>query len=72
MLRNSFAVQNHLNYTWASSTTDPRALQTGNGAGRIAATWYRTGSIGFDVNLASGSLHQFAFYGMDWDANGRT
>jgi len=68
----SFAVQNQLNYTWASSTTDPRALQTGNGAGRIAATWYRSGTFTFDVNLANGSLHQFALYAMDWDANGRT
>jgi hypothetical protein len=68
----SLAVQNQLNYTWAPSTTDPRALQTGNGAGRIAATWYLSGTFSFDVNLANGSLHQFALYAMDWDASGRT
>ena len=28
-------------YTWASSTTDVRALQTAGGASRIAASWYR-------------------------------
>ena len=28
------------NYTWAATTTDPRALQNAGGSGRIAATWY--------------------------------
>ena len=27
-------------YTWATSTTDPRALQNSGGTGRIAAAWY--------------------------------
>src|SRR6266850_389652 len=68
----TFAVQNQLNYTWATTTTDPRALQTGSGAGRIAATWYRSGTFTFDVNFTDGNPHQFALYALDWDANGRT
>ena len=68
----SLAVQNQFNYTWFSSTTDPRALQTGSGAGRIASTWYGSGTFSFDVNLTDGNLHQFALYAVDWEANGRT
>src|ERR1700686_520964 len=54
------------------ATTDPRALQTGSGAGRIASTWYGSGTFSFDVNLTDGNLHQFALYAVDWEANGRT
>jgi len=68
----TFAIQNQANYTWAASTTDPRALQTGSGAGRIASTWYASGTFTFDVNLTDGNLHQFALYAVDWDASGRT
>src|SRR6266446_2704155 len=42
----SLAVQDQLNYTWAS-TTDARALQTGSGTGRIAATWYGNSTFSF-------------------------
>ncbi|HEV3481366.1 MAG TPA: protease pro-enzyme activation domain-containing protein [Candidatus Acidoferrales bacterium] len=68
----SFAVQNQLNYTWAASTTDPRALQTGSDTGRIAATWYNTSSFDFDVNFTDGKSHQFALYALDWDSAGRS
>jgi hypothetical protein len=65
-----FAVQNQSMWTWAASTTDPRALQTGSGTGRIAATWYGS-AFGFDVNLTDGNVHQFALYVVDWDSNAR-
>ena len=68
----SFAIQNENSYTWAASTTDPRALQTGSGTSRIASTWYLNGTFSFDVNLSDGNLHQFALYALDWDAKGRT
>jgi uncharacterized repeat protein (TIGR01451 family) len=67
----SFTVQNQANFTWASSTTDPRALQKGSGTGRIAATWYG-GTFTLDVNLIDGNFHQFALYAVDWDNMGRT
>ena len=35
-------------YTWASSTSDPRALQVPGGTGRIAATWYSATSFKVD------------------------
>jgi hypothetical protein len=65
-----FAVQNQSNFTWVASTGDPRALQTGSGTGRIAATWYGS-AFGFDVNLTDGKVHQFALYATDWDNQGR-
>jgi hypothetical protein len=68
----SFALQNQQSWTWASSTTDPRALQTGSGTGRIAATWYLSGTFTLDVNMTDGKLHQFALYAVDWDNVGRT
>jgi hypothetical protein len=73
----SFAVENQANYTWAASTTDPRALQTGSGTGRIAATWYSNNwnnltSFDFDVNFTDGNSHQFALYAVDWDSLGRS
>ncbi len=33
------------NCTWTPSTTDPRALQTPGGSGRIAACWYSSTSL---------------------------
>ena len=68
----SFAVQNQLNWTWAASTTDVRALQNGANTGRIAATWYKNGTFTFDVNFRDGNLHQFALYALDWDNQART
>ena len=32
-------------FTWAATTTDPRALQTPDGTNRIAATWYSSTSF---------------------------
>jgi hypothetical protein len=67
----SFAVQNQSNWTWAASTTDVRALQNGASTGRIAATWYNSGTFTFDVNFRDGNLHQFALYALDWDTTAR-
>jgi len=67
----SLAAQNQLNWTWASSTTDPRALQIGNGSGRVAATWYNNPTFSIDVNVTDGNTHQFALYAVDWDYRGR-
>jgi len=67
----SYAVltpQNQAIWTWATGTSDPRALQTGTGA--IAAAWYNTPSLSFDLAL-SGGTHQVALYALDWDSKGR-
>jgi IPT/TIG domain len=67
----SFAPQNQSNYTWASSSADTRALQTGNGLGRIAATWYSSSDFDLDVNLTDANTHQVSLYAVDWDLLGR-
>jgi len=67
----TFAVQNQAEWTWAPEVTDVRALQTGNGVGRLAATWYNSPSFSFDVNITDGQTHQFALYAVDWDNLGR-
>ncbi len=59
-------------YTWASSTTDPRALQVAGGSGRIAATWYSATSFTVDVDLTDGQLHDLELYFLDWDKQGRS
>jgi hypothetical protein len=67
----TFAVQNQSSWTWAASTTDPRALQNGSNTGRIAAAWYKTGTFDIDVNLTDGKVHQFELCAVDWDNQSR-
>jgi hypothetical protein len=57
-------------YTWAASTTDPRALQTAGGSGRIAACWYGN-RFSVDVNLTDGQQHNLELYLVDWDSTSR-
>ena len=59
-------------YTWATSTTDPRALQVAGGASRIAAAWYSATSFTVDVNLTDGQTHDLELYFLDWDKQGRS
>lgn len=70
----TFAVQPANGWTWApaSSTVDPRALQTGNNTGKIAATWYNQTGFYLDVNLTDANVHQVAVYLLDWDYQGRS
>ena len=58
------------NYTWASSTTDVRALQSGVTSTRIASTWYSS-TFTIDINLTDGNTHQVGMYALDWDPEGR-
>ncbi len=59
-------------WTWASSTTDPRALKTAAGSSRIAAAWYQTTSFSVTVNLTDGNVHDLELYLLDWDKQGRS
>ena len=55
-------------YIWASQPdSDPRALQRGVAAGRIAACWYGS-VINIDVNLTDGADHKVTLYLVDWDS----
>ena len=58
-------------WTWASSTSDVRALQKNTASDRIAATWYSNTAFTVDINLTDGKTHQLAAYCIDWENAGR-
>jgi lysophospholipase L1-like esterase len=58
-------------YTWASSTSDVRALQHSAGTGRIASTWFASGAFTVDVSITDGQHHRVTLYGVDWDSSAR-
>ncbi len=58
-------------WTWAASTSDPRALRKASGADRIAATWFSNTTLTININLTDGATHQVALYCLDWDTNAR-
>ncbi|MFL5241324.1 MAG: fibronectin type III domain-containing protein [Gemmataceae bacterium] len=64
----------NLNYTWAASTTNVRALQksAAGSADRVAACWYSSTSFSVDLNLTDGQTHQVALYLLDWDTTSRS
>jgi hypothetical protein len=68
----TFNAQNLANWTWAASTSDPRALETNSSGSRIAAAWYSTTTLSFNLSLTDSQPHQIAIYAMDWDSKGRT
>lgn len=58
-------------WTWASSTTDTRALQKPSlPVDRVAACWYAWGSFSFDVHFNDANPHQVALYALDFDTFG--
>lgn len=58
-----------LQYTWAASTTDVRALRKAASAtDRIAATHYAATNFTIDVNLTDGETHRVALYLLDWNS----
>ncbi len=57
--------------TWASSTTDERALLTASGTNRIAAAWYNASPFLIDMVFNDGLQHQVAIYCLDWDSTTR-
>ena len=60
-----------LTYTWATTTSDTRALQYTTGTGRVASTWHHDSVLEFDVNLSDGRSRQIALYAVDFDSLGR-
>jgi hypothetical protein len=58
-------------YVWASSTEDPRALQSPYGLSREATTYYDPNQLRLSLRFKSsytGSLH---LYAVDWDSTAR-
>ena len=54
-------------YTWAASTTDPRATQKASATDRIAACWFSGGTFSTSMTFNDGNTHQVALYLLDWD-----
>ncbi len=59
-------------YTWSTTSTDSRALQTPGSSNRVAACWYSTTSFSVDVNLTDGQQHLLSIYALDFDSLGRS
>ena len=59
-------------WTWASTTTDIRALQKAtNPTDRVAATWYSQTPFFIDTNITDSNTHQVEIYCLDWDSAAR-
>ena len=59
-------------WTWATATTDPRALlRAASPTDRIASTYYASSSFTVDVNVTGGP-HRLALYLLDLDNAGRS
>jgi len=59
-------------WTWASGTTDTRALQAAGGGSRIAACWYSPTAFTVEVKLTDGAQHGLGLYFLDWDSGARS
>jgi hypothetical protein len=60
-------------YVWASSTTDPRGLETpGNPNSRLAACWYTNGAMNIDLAFTDSNTHAVAIYLVDWETTSRS
>lgn len=72
----AFLPEGEANWVWASSTSDPRALESGTSSvstNRLATCWYTGfGAFDLDVNFTDGNTHQVALYAVDWDNKGRS
>jgi hypothetical protein len=61
-------------YTWASQTSDARALQTFPGSPTGVAASYTAdsgASFSINVNITDGQTHPIALYLLDWDSTSR-
>jgi hypothetical protein len=68
----AFSISGDSLFTWAPTTTDPRALENGANTGRLAACAFTYSSLTFDVNFTDGNAHPFELYALDWDSKGRS
>ncbi len=59
-------------YVWAASTTDPRALQNAANTSSLAATWYSSSTMSFNLNLTDGKSHKVSLYAVDFTGGGRS
>ena len=57
---------------WATTTTDPRALEDAVGTSRIASGVFAHGTFTVTVDLTDGQTHDLELYFLDWDSINRT
>jgi 6-phosphogluconolactonase (cycloisomerase 2 family) len=58
-------------YQWASSSEDPRALQSPDGLTREAATYYDPNQIRLSLKFNSAYSGNLHLYALDWDSTSR-
>lgn len=55
-------------WEWAKTSTQARALvKPGDSHSRIAACWYTSTTLAFDVNITDGHAYQVALYALDFN-----
>jgi hypothetical protein len=60
-------------WTWAATTSDPRALETASGSSTLlASAYYSATSFNINLNLTDGNSHRIALYLLDWDSTSRS
>jgi beta-glucanase (GH16 family) len=68
----TLSVTGDATYTWATQTSDARALQSYAGSPtRIASTFDSSSNFNINVNLTDGNSHRVALYLLDWDGYAR-
>jgi hypothetical protein len=58
-------------WTWAAQTTKPSALILPDDSTRIAACWYSSTQVAFDLAYTDGQAHRIAMYFLDASNSGR-
>ncbi len=67
----TLSVEQASRYTWASSTTDPRALQSPDQSAQVAGTYYDADQIQMQVSFKEAYAGNLHLYAVDWDSLGR-
>jgi hypothetical protein len=58
-------------WVWASSSTDPRALENPSKSARVAATLYDPNRIGLQLSFTAAYSGSLELYALDWDSTAR-
>ncbi len=58
-------------YVWASSTTDPRALESPDKSTREAATYYNGSEVRLRLSFTAAYKGELHLYALDWDSTAR-
>jgi hypothetical protein len=59
-------------FIFSNPATDPRGLISASAQSSIGAAWLDTNSLSFGFKFADASIHQVAFYAVDWDNSSRS